>query len=509
MKRIPQLIVIASLSQLALTARAESWAVVSINHCSDVAAGEPARSLRESLSTQLHGEVLTEEATAKGLGGSASGSLEQAERLFGAARLDFTGGNPQRAQRELAGARDQLVSLPPSLDRWRDFRDVMAMQAWLQLRDGSKKEAEATLREVLLVEPDYVPNPQLFPPMVANLAQGVRAALKKEKRHLLDVRTSPPGLPVYVGLRPLGKAPEKIELPAGTYRVEAAFGGARGMPRLVEVTGSTDVTLAQALEGSVWPDRGPCITAPTGRAERLNLLTQIATTLNAQKLVGIEFDEPTRGERYLVADVLDGTAGQELRAARVKLDPDVSQTTAIAQLADFVATGKALQSVQVVVTAPSAKAETKPTSTAAAASTTPAAQPTTTAAATKPATAETAKRESGPSAMRIGSYVSFGVAAVGVGFGTYELIQRSSANSDFDAVYPEAHKGDLGAAKQAQDDLDRASTAGTLATVGFVAGGAAAVTGVVLFMLSPSEPAVAPTATLIDGKPGVAIAGRF
>lgn len=510
MNRIVQLAFIAALAVPNL-ARAEGWAVMSLNHCADVAAGEPARTLRESLLSRVHGEVMTEENTAKGLGGSASGSLEQAERLFGAARLDFTGGSIARAQRELQGAREQLVALPPSLDRWRDFRDVLTMQAWLQLRDGQKKEAEATLRQILVVEPEYVPSPQLFPPMIATAAQGVRAQLKKEKKFALQVRSAPGALPVYVGLKPLGHAPQKLELPAGNYRVEAEFTGARGMPRIVEVSGATEVTLATALEGSVWPDRGPCITTPASRAERLNLLTQIATTLNVQKLVGIEFDEPVRGERYLVADVLDSVSGQEIRAARVKLNPDVSQAAAISQLADFVATGKAPESVQVVASAPpaaapaQAKSEAKPEAKPALAQ---ADAPPAAAATPRPATAETSK-EQGTSGMRIASYAAFGVAAAGAGLGVFELLQKSSANSDFDAAYPKAHAGDATAQKTAADALDRANTAGTLSTVGFVAAGAAAVTGVVLYVLSPSEPAVAPTAAVIDGKPGVAVAGRF
>jgi tetratricopeptide (TPR) repeat protein len=97
--------------------------------------------------------------------------------------------------------------------------------------------------------------------------------------------------------------------------------------------------------------------------------------------------------------------------------------------------------------------------------------------------------------MRIGSYVAFGVGAVGVGLGTLFLIQRGSKNDDADALFNE--KGcappdrkpecDDAVTKEIQALSDDAASKGTLSVVSFAAGGAALITGVTLFVLSGSS----------------------
>ena len=97
--------------------------------------------------------------------------------------------------------------------------------------------------------------------------------------------------------------------------------------------------------------------------------------------------------------------------------------------------------------------------------------------------------------MRVGSYVAFGVAAVGVGLGTFFLIQRSSSNKDGDELFdqngcappnrdPKCTDTVMGDINKHYDD---ASSQGTLSVVSFVAGGAALATGITLFVLSGSS----------------------
>jgi len=487
MRQITSILSAALIAAVAATAHAQEWSVVEMGNCSELGAGEPARSLRAALSQQLAGKVAPEETTAKALGGSASASKDLAERFLAAARLDFTSGDLDRAIHELEQGRETYVALAPSVERWNGVRDTQTMRAWIDLKQGRREEAETDLREILSVDPDFSPSEVLFPPMIRNLNQAVWRSMKHEVRSPLTIRTEPPGLPVFVGERPVGKSPATVSVPPGHYRVEAGFAHARGLPHELDVNGPTEVSLSESVEGAVWPEHGPCLSVPSARTERLRLLDHIAGVVHAEKLVGIEFEEPSPGERYLGATVLDASTGQELRAARVKLAPDMTQAHAVDELAAFVATGRAPGNVQVVANG----------------------APKVAPAASSAAEVSQSSKSSGISGMRLASYITAGVGVAALGFGVAELVRKGSANSDFQAAYPDAHNGDPAAIQRASDAQNRASSAGTLATVGLVAGGAAVVTGVVLFIVSGSEPAVQPTVASDGRQTTVALVGRF
>jgi hypothetical protein len=92
----------------------------------------------------------------------------------------------------------------------------------------------------------------------------------------------------------------------------------------------------------------------------------------------------------------------------------------------------------------------------------------------------------GSSGMRIGSYVAFGVGAVGLGLGTVFLIQRSGKQSEIDDLCGpgdtcDASQVDESEVKGLESDRD---SAGMLSVVGFVVGGVGIATGVTLLVLS-------------------------
>lgn len=121
--------------------------------------------------------------------------------------------------------------------------------------------------------------------------------------------------------------------------------------------------------------------------------------------------------------------------------------------------------------------------------------------------------------MRIGSYVAFGVGAVGVGLGTFFLMQKGSKTDDADSKFDKYNCGTsprpsscVGAPyDEVQGLYDDAETSATLSLVSFAAGGAALVTGVTLFVLSGSS---GPSTTSAYVRPyftgsGAGVLGRF
>jgi hypothetical protein len=96
----------------------------------------------------------------------------------------------------------------------------------------------------------------------------------------------------------------------------------------------------------------------------------------------------------------------------------------------------------------------------------------------------------GPNWMRIGSYASLGVGAIGLGMGIGFLVQKGAKRDDADALYAlwqencPGHR-DCAASQERINELDdEADSAGTLSTVGFIVAGLGVAGGVTLFILS-------------------------
>ena len=112
---------------------------------------------------------------------------------------------------------------------------------------------------------------------------------------------------------------------------------------------------------------------------------------------------------------------------------------------------------------------------------------------TPPSGAPPSDSGGGSNGMRIGSYVGFGVGAVGVVLGTVFVLKSSSKRKDADTAAKDVKctpSGCLATAEVAQNvhDLDdQARSAKTLGIVGYVVGGVGVAAGVTLFILSNNK----------------------
>jgi hypothetical protein len=103
----------------------------------------------------------------------------------------------------------------------------------------------------------------------------------------------------------------------------------------------------------------------------------------------------------------------------------------------------------------------------------------------QPAPAADTSASHGTNGMRIGSYVAFGVGAVGIAGGIAFMLQSSSKRSDADKLCTLPNGGCDLALKPQIDSLDSdANHARTLGIVGFALGAAGIGAGVTLFVLS-------------------------
>lgn len=126
---------------------------------------------------------------------------------------------------------------------------------------------------------------------------------------------------------------------------------------------------------------------------------------------------------------------------------------------------------------------------------------------------------SDPSGLRIGSYVGFGVGAVGIALGTVFVLKSASNRKDADKADAALSCGQGAGGERicpeegiqrVQDLDDKAKSAKTLGIVGYVVGGLGVATGVTLFILSTKkDQATAAYVAPYVGLGAVGVRGAF
>jgi hypothetical protein len=112
--------------------------------------------------------------------------------------------------------------------------------------------------------------------------------------------------------------------------------------------------------------------------------------------------------------------------------------------------------------------------------------------------------------MRIGSYVAFGVGAVGIAGGIAFMLQSSSKRSDADKLCTLPNNGCDSTLKPQIDSLDSdANKARTLGIVGFALGAAGIGTGVTLFVLSSKHSQSSASLSPWVGLNSAGVRGKF
>jgi hypothetical protein len=133
-------------------------------------------------------------------------------------------------------------------------------------------------------------------------------------------------------------------------------------------------------------------------------------------------------------------------------------------------------------------------------------------AAPPPPSADTTPQESSGSTQRILGWTSLGLGVVGLGVGTVFLIQRQGKLNDRDQVCPEMQLCTDEEIAQNDQLTDEARTASTIGTIGLIAGGVFAATGVVLVVTAPKgkpKEAVSLVPAIGPGFQGLSLQGKL
>ncbi|HMK73391.1 MAG TPA: PEGA domain-containing protein, partial [Myxococcaceae bacterium] len=320
-------------------------AVVALGHCEGASTAIAARSFRTLLQPKLGPALQDEAQTARPLGGLAERTLDEIDHAVAAARKDFYAHKADGAAALLKALSADVAQVAPSEQRWKVEREVWTLLAQVQVATDAAA-AETALVVVLRVEPGYQPDTALYPPTFRKFADGVRERLAEVPRSRLDVAVTPPGTAVYVGGKPAGTAPLSIHVPPGDYRVEADFGH-RGLLRLVKVPAppalAPPLELGAGVEGALQPDAGPCVEPGPDPAASL---ARLAALIGARRLYAVR-SESSGGRAFMAVAEVEAS-GQVLREARAPVQPGAPESDALTVLAEWVTTGKAAGTVEVL-----------------------------------------------------------------------------------------------------------------------------------------------------------------
>jgi hypothetical protein len=444
----------------------DTAAVVQVGNCTAPGAAALPRAFRNALKS-LGAPVLSEAETAAPLGGLSLRSMAELKRALADARDDFINGQVARALQTLQTLPEDIERLPPSVDRWDLERSALASLAQVQGR-SDKTAAQATLRRILAVEPDYAPDSSVFPPSFLAEVTNARNAMGQTPTGKLAVATEPAGTGVAVGGRPMGQSPLSLRLPPETYRLEAMW-GYRGLSRSVQVGAPpqppVSVDLKRSIEGSILPDAGPCVLPVPSRDAAL---ARFAALLKVKRLYAVR-TEVSGAEQTVVAEEFDAATGTVVRENREPVVPQGPVSDAATRLAEN-------------VTGPKRSPE-----------------------GTTPSTINTG--------LRTWAYIFGGVGIAATAVGVILFISGNSQINSLNNQYTQ--NGGTFPTGDEPSFQSQNNSGKTDKTIGVIVGGvgvAALVTGVTLFFVSSNgggSSTVAINPYIQPGAGGVVIAGRF
>jgi hypothetical protein len=473
-------------------AEPERSAVVAVGQCNVAGSAISARTFRAALS--LPGaSVQTEAETAAPLGGLAQRTLPELNGALTTARTEFYAEKTEAALADVKQAVKDTLLLMPSEARWLMERELLTFEAQVELKTDHAA-AEATLGRVLRVDANYKPDTSIYPPSFQRFADDVRKAVKKLATNRLDISVSPPGKPVFIGGKPAGAAPLSVRMPVGDYRVEVDW-GYRGQARTATVGAPPmlpkTLEMAQAVEGAVAPDAGPCILP---RGEVSVALANLLPLLGVSKVYGVRSATSGTDQYAIVTEV--SAQGKEERTVRVKLPPGAPEGEALGMIAVFFHTGHSAPLVEllpkgapdvpvVVVATPATAGET-------------------------PVAGTVTKTTSAGSGLRTTGWILGGVGVVGVAVGLLEFLSANSQKSDLTSTQV---NGAFPAGSQStfQSTNDSIKSKQTIALIAGGVGAAALVTGVVLIIVggNQSSSSVSVSPSVVPGGGGAVLAGSF
>jgi hypothetical protein len=217
-------------------------------------------------------------------------------------------------------SRDANITMP-RFARLQDAR-VQTAQRLLGLAGAAEKgkgqtdigkAAKLLVRQALTAAPTMALSATQYPPKLRTMVAAVADELKSAPAVTLQInREDAADSEIFVDGRSLGKAPLRVPLPPGRYRVWGQQGSARSVVHVVDlVSGTTVVPVDVSFDVGVQPSRGqlgPGIAAGTPLTDalltklRARMGTDIVVVTHVPGATAVVYSSSTRSERAAARD---------------------------------------------------------------------------------------------------------------------------------------------------------------------------------------------------------------
>lgn len=493
LKNAYALVVVLAVSLGGLAGAAPRRLVLASGDCKDAELSGQAKALYATLTARAGENVLTASDFAERLFPQPTGSFEDLRRQLEAAQGQFYEAHHAKAAQGVDEALRQVARLPAGAERWKLYVDAWLLQAMIARAQGKLKESDDAFRAVLRLDGQYKLDPDVYTPSIRQAFDRLRRDLARGPKVRLVVKSTLPSSEVFLEGRSLGVTPLTVELPAGTYELTVQKDKAVSIPRQLSVQGAeVPVLVDLAYEGSILATPFPCLAAGEGGERGFSHAIRLGGSLGVEEVIVVRLERASSGPKWLAATVLNVEGGQKLREGGFKTQGLDAPAESLAALVDFITTGKAQPSV--VVTRPDLQPPWEK----------PAAAPP--AAAPPEAVAHPS---GGVRPLRVVSGVVLGA---GVASAAAAGVVRLLAQKE----WTELQQGHLQAngTVSAEDtrgvELVRGlAFKGQLVTGLLIGSGVALVTGGVLFLASPSPPAVAVGVSATTRGASASLSGTF
>ncbi|WP_141330786.1 PEGA domain-containing protein [Myxococcus faecalis] len=481
------IILIAALPALGLAAPRRM--VVASGDCKDAELGSQANAFLGALVSRPEQDVLSTGGFSERLFPQPSKSYEDLQRQLDSAQDHFYENRNAKAAQLVDEALQQINRLPVGETRRKLFVSAQLLHGINYRAMSRQKESDTAFRNVLRLQPTYALDPDYFAPSVRQGFEKLRREMNQARKVKLSIRSTLPTSDVYLDGLKVGQSPMTLDVPAGTYDLTVVKGDAISFPRQIQAQGvDTPLLVDLAYEGSIIATPFPCLTTTDGSNERtLSHAVRLGGTLGVEEVIVVRLERPSSGPKWFAATVLNVEGGQKLREGGFKTQGLDAPAEALSALVDFVTTGRSPSNLVVMNSNGRAPWE----------------QPSTTdkngpppgsgldvSAPDRLTEGVTGTASQSTPGLRVASYVLLGtgVAALG-GAGVVRLLAQKDVND----LEKRLENGRIRSTDQESLRLrDSLVQKNNLLTGLLVGGGAAAATGAVLFLLSPSPEAPPP-----------------
>lgn len=314
---------------------APSTLAVAVGDCRNAQLLTGMTAFHETLKTRWRDELYAPDVVWSLLRPRAALSLEDVQRQLETAQTQYYGG-PEPMKRALELSRRALIELEkmsPVLKPWATTAQALVLHGTALKGEGRLGEATEFFRRLVRIDPAVKLDPELFAPSTVQLLETVRTEHARTRKVGLQVQSAE-GAQVFIDGKAFGKAPLKVELVPGTYRVSVAMRDLVSFVHLVTVPKEGSLHVDLPFEGALTSTAPLCLAAPAASAE--SFAQKLANAVGAEKVVMFWHEGRDGPPFYRVLVMKRGVRDRE-GGVQVGLDDPRPQ---LDELVNFIVTGQ-------------------------------------------------------------------------------------------------------------------------------------------------------------------------